>query len=45
MLLINQLLHTLFIAVTDFFMVLAEADTPEAWGECPIAVTVEKSQR
>ncbi len=45
MLLINQLLHTLFIAVTDFFMVLAEADTPEAWGECSIAVTVETNQR
>jgi hypothetical protein len=30
--------------VTDFFMVLAEADTPEAWGECPIAV-VETGKR
>lgn len=39
MLLINQLLHTLFIAVNNFFMLLAEADTPEAWGECLIAVT------
>ena len=41
MLLINQLLHTLFIAVNNFFMLLAEADTPEAWGEglIPIDVT------
>jgi hypothetical protein len=39
MLLINQLLHTLFVMVNDFFMVLSEADTPEAWGECPIAVS------
>jgi hypothetical protein len=43
MLLINQLLHTLFIAITDFSMALAKADTPEAWGECPIAV--ETNQR
>ena len=40
MLLIDQLLHTLFIAVNNFFMLLAEADTPEAWGECLIAIDV-----
>ncbi len=40
MLVINQLFHTLFLAINDFFVVLAEADTPEAWGECPIAVNV-----
>jgi hypothetical protein len=44
MLLINQLLHTLFIAVNNFFMLLAEADTPEAWGESliPIAETQQR---
>lgn len=40
MLLINQLLHTLLIAVNNFFMLLAEADTPEAWGECLIPIDV-----
>lgn len=39
MLVINQLLHTLFMAIDDFFIVLAEAETPEAWGECPITVS------
>ncbi len=44
MLLLRHWQHLIQLALTDFFILLAEADTPESWGECPIPVA-EKNRR
>lgn len=38
MLLLRYWLHHTADAIRNYFIVLAEADTPESWGECPIPV-------
>jgi hypothetical protein len=38
MLLLRYWLQHTADAFSHYFMVLAEADTPESWGECPIPV-------
>lgn len=38
MLLLRYWLDQAVDAITSYFIVLSEADTPESWGECPIPV-------
>ena len=45
MLLLRYWLHYIDEAVCHYFTVLAEGDTPESWGECPIVIADEFAQK